>query len=249
MAEKLGGSSPLTRGKHAVSATILQVRGLIPAHAGKTASHRAARRRRAAHPRSRGENVSCGFARSIMSGSSPLTRGKLDALPVSETEGRLIPAHAGKTSRLVGHAPTLGAHPRSRGENKGPLRVLRHRTGSSPLTRGKRRDQRLRRVRRRLIPAHAGKTDLQDRRTAIARAHPRSRGENLRVRRGSSPLQGSSPLTRGKLYRLFVHLLVLRLIPAHAGKTAPNPLVAHILQAHPRSRGENAVHRRAMHRG
>ena len=198
MAEKLGGSSPLTRGKHAVSATILQVRGLIPAHAGKTASHRAARRRRAAHPRSRGENVSCGFARSIMSGSSPLTRGKLDALPVSETEGRLIPAHAGKTSRLVGHAPTLGAHPRSRGENKGPLRVLRHRTGSSPLTRGKPTCRTVALPSHGLIPAHAGKTFAfgEDRRRC--RAHPRSRGENSTDCLYICSYCGSSPLTRGK---------------------------------------------------
>ena len=71
-------------------------------------------------------------------------------------------------------------------------------SGSSPLTRGKRERARRGSARRRLIPAHAGKTKstslIQARRTA----HPRSRGENnIRANLCVSP-EGSSPLTRGK---------------------------------------------------
>ena len=52
------GSSPLTRGKHVGDLGVLVGRGLIPAHAGKTArtGHRTPTPR--AHPRSRGENTS-----------------------------------------------------------------------------------------------------------------------------------------------------------------------------------------------
>ena len=32
-------------------------------------------------------------------GSSPLTRGKLEIVEADENQGRLIPAHAGKTPR------------------------------------------------------------------------------------------------------------------------------------------------------
>ena len=198
MAEKLGGSSPLTRGKHAVSATILQVRGLIPAHAGKTASHRAARRRRAAHPRSRGENVSCGFARSIMSGSSPLTRGKLRASWDTRPPWGLIPAHAGKTKDPYVSCVIGPAHPRSRGENAGINAFGVYAVGSSPLTRGKPTCRTVALPSHGLIPAHAGKTFAfgEDRRRC--RAHPRSRGENSTDCLYICSYCGSSPLTRGK---------------------------------------------------
>ena len=70
-----------------------------------------------AHPRSRGENDGNDVPWESDEGSSPLTRGKR----VLDTEGtrdaRLIPAHAGKTSRSMGVAARLEAHPRSRGEN------------------------------------------------------------------------------------------------------------------------------------
>ena len=133
-----GGSSPLTRGKHAGRVDPEGFAGLIPAHAGKTDE----RARRAvphrAHPRSRGENVSCGFARSIMSW--------------------LIPAHAGKTLVVGGRACPPRAHPRSRGENPRGCRTRRRCPGSSPLTRGKLERPAGSPRPHRLIPAHAGKT-------------------------------------------------------------------------------------------
>ena len=50
------GSSPLTRGKPGRRARVEDLRGLIPAHAGKTTWALLGRARRRAHPRSRGEN-------------------------------------------------------------------------------------------------------------------------------------------------------------------------------------------------
>ena len=91
------GSSPLTRGKRSFVAWCGRAGGLIPAHAGKTVASRRRRRRSWAHPRSRGENHRRSAPNGVKSGSSPLTRGKLDE-PLDEvfTSG-LIPAHAGKT--------------------------------------------------------------------------------------------------------------------------------------------------------
>ena len=93
-----GGSSPLTRGKLVEGARLFDVVGLIPAHAGKTplVSHRAISR--PAHPRSRGENEYQVRKSVTVRGSSPLTRGKLLLLLLGSRGGRLIPAHAGKTS-------------------------------------------------------------------------------------------------------------------------------------------------------
>ena len=133
-----------------------------------------------------------------MSGSSPLTRGK----PTDTKNGirpfGLIPAHAGKTIYVDWATLSQAAHPRSRGENAD----LRHRhfngDGSSPLTRGK-----LVMVVgpfgwSGLIPAHAGKTILNEEQPLPPRAHPRSRGENGGRVAGLRGVRGSSPLTRGK---------------------------------------------------
>ena len=181
------------------------------------------RARNGAHPRSRGENNRANRAIEAFGGSSPLTRGK--RLPA----GR--PHQAG------------GAHPRSRGEN-GKLDDTKHTlTGSSPLTRGKREAMRTYETPLGLIPAHAGKTcwlffcELQ------SGAHPRSRGENLRMPSREPSAKGSSPLTRGKPGRSCLSTRAVGLIPAHAGKTSGAVQVPASVGAHPRSRGENRRHR------
>ena len=155
-------------------------------------------RRGRSHPRSRGENTA---------GDQPLRpRG-------------LIPAHAGKTTRGRGQSRSGSAHPRSRGENFGPSFEGCSRTGSSPLTRGKRSGQWPGLSAPRLIPAHAGKTWRRQACWRPVPAHPRSRGENLRAQDRPAYHRGSSPLTRGKPTEVSRQLSPARLIPAHAGKT------------------------------
>ena len=91
------------------------------------------------------------------------------------------------------------------------------------------------------IPAHAGKTPGMDTTSHCVSAHPRSRGENgigTRLIRG---IRGSSPLTRGKPLLSWAGFSVLRLIPAHAGKTHQATCQALRTRAHPRSRGENVA--------
>ena len=131
------------------------------------------------------------------------------------------------------------AHPRSRGENL--LLVLPSGSiqGSSPLTRGKRRARHSCSARRRLIPAHAGKTRVALNQAPFARAHPRSRGENFVRSRARLIGLGSSPLTRGKHDRELRRRHVPGLIPAHAGKTRARRVAGCDRRAHPRSRGEN----------
>ena len=132
--------------------------GLIPAHAGKTLPVPGKRRRRRAHPRSRGENCSRANSASAFAGSSPLTRGKHSRRRGQLLDCGLIPAHAGKTSGRSTSGELIWAHTRSRGENCAAPQTRSPNSGSSPLTRGKQRPQLRRRLRQRLIPAHAGKT-------------------------------------------------------------------------------------------
>ena len=135
----------------------------------------------------------------------------------------------------IGHA----AHPRSRGENPVGAHIVDQSAGSSPLTRGKPTTARIGVSGFRLIPAHAGKTHDSRLSPQGDSAHPRSRGENeLSVRRCATG-EGSSPLTRGKLWMASAVQCVGRLIPAHAGKTWSASVHTLTRSAHPRSRGEN----------
>ena len=226
------GSSPLTRGKRGRLEVWDDLEGLIPAHAGKTVGQRRRLRGRAAHPRSRGENLNPAYSDAKINGSSPLTRGKPCLFGRQGPLSRLIPAHAGKTLLHRLGLGALPAHPRSRGENATRVRHAVSRgenisrsnedtslIGSSPLTRGKHVTLIKLTPDRGLIPAHAGKTGDTGARGDDPWAHPRSRGENTgswdpqRLTRGSSPLTRGKPLTRCcRSHRSW-------LIPAHAGKT------------------------------
>ena len=172
---------------------------------------------------------------------SPLTRGKHPAWILRVIASRLIPAHAGKTRCNPRVQPCVAAHPRSRGENSGLRLWLSARSGSSPLTRGKRGGGRLARWGGRLIPAHAGKTILAAVNGSSLTAHPRSRGENFEETSLLASCPGPSPLTRGKPQLLADGLVQARLIPAHAGKTTCRRASSVATSAHPRSRGENPI--------
>ena len=172
-----------------------------------------------AHPRSRGENCTYAINASTDAGSSPLTRGKHRQRGRLLDRNRLIPAHAGKTSKLEGTDVNFEAHPRSRGENGLTSAGTAVKAGSSPLTRGKHAIPAASATPMRLIPAHAGKTRGRRVRSPLLRAHPRSRGENSAACNDRADRCGSSPLTRGKPRWPQPRPRTRRLIPAHAGKT------------------------------
>ena len=90
-----------------------------------------------------------------------------------------------------------------------------------------------------LIPAHAGKTRGEAIALEGTEAHPRSRGENVAPSAGVVRVEGSSPLTRGKLFPVIRQTGGAGLIPAHAGKTLEVEGQQGTAWAHPRSRGEN----------
>ena len=177
-------------------------------------------------------------------GSSPLTRGKPRPRERNPLPHRLIPAHAGKTAWGGARSGAARAHPRSRGENMSAAIGVQQSAGSSPLTRGKPRAASVRRLRLGLIPAHAGKTAGVRSARAARWAHPRSRGENMMCAIVGFPVEGSSPLTRGKRLKALLHAADRGLIPAHAGKTHGRSQGHLHVGAHPRSRGENAASER-----
>ena len=138
-------------------------------------------------------------------------------------------------------SPPLRDHPRSRGENRGSRNRRGRRKGSSPLTRGKRRDAEVRGHVEGIIPAHAGKTQTGAAVRSTRRDHPRSRGENKQLQHGAVIALGSSPLTRGKRLPAGRPPHGRGIIPAHAGKTPSAWSPCSRRRDHPRSRGENTV--------
>ena len=236
------GSSPLTRGKLTIAWVVSRIFGLIPAHAGKTKNNCSITWTRRAHPRSRGENHARGSNPALSPGSSPLTRGKLRCLVIPPGPVGLIPAHAGKTAAIKTLACTYWAHPRSRGENAELETDAILHQGSSPLTRGKRPGIEPGFILTGLIPAHAGKTSSLTTLPSKHGAHPRSRGENTMHVAIVGFVPGSSPLTRGKPFGERSAYEQMRLIPAHAGKTAREELVTEASDgSSPLTRGKLAL--------
>ena len=233
------GSSPRVRGKPLTSRSAVLKIGLIPACAGKTLWRRGLREARAAHPRVCGENPFASGAPSTKPGSSPRVRGKQGDLVLALQVAGLIPACAGKTHREATSTSRETAHPRVCGENVLiPFQTLLT-PGSSPRVRGKHRLGRNLTLRRRLIPACAGKTMVHAMMGRPVPAHPRVCGENLGGGAIKAENEGSSPRVRGKQKRPRAGAGLWGLIPACAGKTLSPSLSAARTSAHPRVCGEN----------
>ena len=91
----------------------------------------------------------------------------------------------------------------------------------------------------RIIPARAGSTWLQDRRTLQSSDHPRSCGEHLPVLPSIHASRGSSPLVRGAHEGKPRGSCAMGIIPARAGSTHKDARGLGRPQDHPRSCGEH----------
>ena len=173
----LDGSSPLARGGHVIVHDDREAVRLIPAGAGRTMISVAVICPPGAHPRWRGEDGAEDPGDAPGQGSSPLARGGLLSDLQADVSERLIPAGAGRTKAAASASQAAAAHPRWRGEDLSGVNITADWWGSSPLARGGRPGPFARSSFDRLIPAGAGRTELQEVDDRLA--------------------QGSSPLARG----------------------------------------------------
>ena len=150
-------------------------------------------------------------------GSSPLARGTSRPRSCASHAMRLIPARAGNISAAGIHHLEPSAHPRSRGEHAQSDEMAEDAGGSSPLARGTWWSSSNASMFTRLIPARAGNIPGHPSETAATPAHPRSRGEHLRLAFFASSSAGSSPLARGTSFQCRQSMKLPRLIPARAG--------------------------------
>ena len=232
------GSSPLSRGILFQSGSTDTAAGIIPALAGNTQDNPTTHSNKRDHPRSRGEYQEIDRTLTGYEGSSPLSRGIRTVPALPREHARIIPALAGNTRAAVGSHRWASDHPRSRGEYRGDELFGGYVEGSSPLSRGILRRGGEASRRGRIIPALAGNTSLSPFSAEDRADHPRSRGEYWRRTSRSSPMTGSSPLSRGILGRAHPPLVARGIIPALAGNTASWSRPHASRRDHPRSRGE-----------
>ena len=132
-------------------------------------------------------------------------------------------------------------HPRLRGELSGNESGSVELTGSSPLTRGTLRSNRIAVAVRRFIPAYAGNSPLMQAMRVMLAVHPRLRGELGYIRRQVLCMIGSSPLTRGTLGAVMQSAQLGRFIPAYAGNSGLRYSDRSSQAVHPRLRGELSI--------
>ena len=153
---------------------------------------------------------------------------------------RITPAHAGKTN--TGHRPSSHSsdHPRACGENSTNEKVGGTKAGSPPRMRGKPPLYLFTLLFVRITPAHAGKTSMVDYAATCVPDHPRACGENLIENSAFALLSGSPPRMRGKPGAGRGKCGLVRITPAHAGKTLTGMVSGVASADHPRACGENA---------
>ena len=215
------GSSPHTRGARPAGRRRRQGRRIIPAYAGSTRRRGCRRRRRADHPRIRGEHVVPPMESTTYGGSSPHTRGARRHRRPFPRPRRIIPAYAGST--------------------RGMCLTSLLRSGSSPHTRGAPSPIRSSRKWERIIPAYAGSTSTATSRCPNRQDHPRIRGEHAIERLATARPSGSSPHTRGAPRRRLRHRRHSGIIPAYAGSTWSTSSTGPGSADHPRIRGEHPI--------
>ena len=180
-------------------------------------------------------------------GSSPHTRGARLLRHDVRPGGGIIPAYAGSTTMRACSARSGADHPRIRGEHGGVHMIVVDRPGSSPHTRGAHHRQHRHGDRMGIIPAYAGSTTPPTKSPSKPEDHPRIRGEHISCSRFVPAIMGSSPHTRGALAASLAVESTEGIIPAYAGSTKKERMVADEAKDHPRIRGEHPARSRGHH--
>ena len=154
---------------------------------------------------------------------------------------RIIPAHAGFTSRPTGPPPSRPDHPRTRGVYPSDQHNRVTGRGSSPHTRGLRHRRPVAAVILGIIPARAGFTCRAGDLPPEHKDHPRTRGVYWACTRTRLSTVGSSPHARGLRRGRHGVGPGLGIIPARAGFTSVAEPALAALGDHPRTRGVYAA--------
>ena len=233
------GPPPHARGSPAPAHARASSTRPTPACAGITCRRGVRTWRRRAHPRMRGDH----FVRTSMpiavTGPPPHERGSLLTGSAGIGGPRPTPACAGITGTATRCGVARRAHPRMRGDHFSQAPARRRTLGPPPHARGS-----LRAVERDPVgdgptPACAGITSVLVVPCFLISAHPRMRGDHVRMLRIESHARGPPPHARGSPVPMLRAYADQRPTPACAGITSRASPTAPCCTAHPRMRGDH----------
>ena len=170
-----------------------------------------------------GEKLARLYSSVPVPGSPPRMRGKVLLRGISLRCSRITPACVGKSIRPSSMASVPWDHPRVCGEKVVFPLFRSFRLGLPPRMRGKAERAAAAANRRRITPAHAGKSTLVNSTTKPQRDHPRLCGEKAAYFRAECVPRGSPPRVRGKVLCLQSGNVIVGITPAYAGKSCPVP--------------------------
>ena len=179
------------------------VGGLTPACAGTSTGRAPSTSRLGAHPRVRGDIAGRQWSWGSGRGSPPRARGRrAPGCGVGQVEG-LTPACAGTFHRAGSTDPSIGAHPRVRGDVASRFSPQVPQEGSPPRARGRRRCTRWRGRSTRAHPRVRGDVAVSSRSmSGPAGLTPACAGTSLSGGEGLG-IEGAHPRVRGDVYCSF----------------------------------------------
>ncbi len=158
----------------------------------------------------------------------------------------IIPAHAGLTGLSHTSVASAGDHPRACGAHMRGMTPRQRSQGSSPRMRGSLVAQLVIIYVGRIIPAHAGLTDIATDFVQRLEDHPRACGAHIVKFLILLCQKGSSPRMRGSQAAVLAIRVHAGIIPAHAGLTSCLLSTRVGYWDHPRACGAHVVAKRAV---
>ena len=236
---RVRGLSPRGRGNLPLIVLVPEIRGSIPARAGKPRKITGQTSFGRVYPRAGGETIGEVTPADYSEGLSPRGRGNPGSLrsdrrsvgsiparagkPPAQQQGtsegrRSIPARAGKPAAPRTDTAARGVYPRAGGETCERPPPVPRAWGLSPRGRGNRGLLRRFHLGQRSIPARAGKPRIRSWRSRSRRVYPRAGGETSCQTFCASRSRGLSPRGRGNRLVAVSWRSYSRSIPARAGK-------------------------------
>ena len=212
--------------------------GITPACAGKRFFSGLVSRVPWDHPRMCGEKLAFFVFCPYVLGSPPHVRGKALFIKNHFPFVGITPACAGKRCTCCYACPRPTDHPRTCGEKFDSRCPLVRRLGSPPHMRGKVGHTVTPPFRKRITPAHAGKSGASLSQPLSNADHPRTCGEKTFCDDAPFLILGSPPHMRGKEIWHNLAPAQIGITPAHAGKSVEKAKEQAENQDHPRTCGE-----------
>ena len=174
----------------------------------------------------------------LMVGSPPHMRGKVGQCGDRTNGDGITPAYAGKSKCCRPACTAAWDHPRIYGEKASTPVRNSSQLGSPPHMRGKAYAAAGGQAGGGITPAHAGKSCRFQLDFWLFGDHPRTCGEKYLVMLIWLFRLGSPPHMRGKVAIFQFPSIVVRITPAHAGKSKPVSCCMFRRWDHPRTCGE-----------